>query len=202
MKKETERIWSPLDVHIVWIDSIESDLAAPPNGLLVMLEEGAYPISWVTRDPVLAALSQPPDSCGRGVAHVWVRHIEDHTALVRRDGHAFATLPGALGDMFLGRALGRALAHEIGHYLLGTTNHSERGLMRAQFTPEDLLQEAGQPLYGLDSRERSALMACRTGDLADRLSISEGPDRDVPHDRRDSRADRGRATGSRSRHIP
>lgn len=33
-------------------------------------------------------------------------------------------------EMLLGRALGRALAHELGHYLLPSKNHSPAGLMR------------------------------------------------------------------------
>jgi hypothetical protein len=35
--------------------------------------------------------------------------------------------------------LGRALAHEIGHFLLGTRTHAERGLMRAQFTAKEFV---------------------------------------------------------------
>ena len=166
MKRETNRIWSHLDVRIAWMDPIDSGLAGPATGLTVVVEEGAYPASPAGSGPVLAALTQPANTCGRGVAHVWVRHIEAHVALVQRDGHAFSALPAILADLFFGRALGRALAHEIGHYLLGTANHSAHGLMRAQFTPEDLLQDAVRPLYGLDAREQSALMACRTDDAA------------------------------------
>ena len=39
---------------------------------------------------------------------------------------------------FLARALGRALAHEIGHYLLGSKQHTARGLMKARQTAVDL----------------------------------------------------------------
>lgn len=34
--------------------------------------------------------------------------------------------------------LGHAMAHELGHLLLGTNSHSESGLMRAHWTREDL----------------------------------------------------------------
>jgi hypothetical protein len=37
-----------------------------------------------------------------------------------------------------GPLLGRALAHEVGHLLLGTSAHRGRGLMRAQWTLEEL----------------------------------------------------------------
>jgi hypothetical protein len=34
--------------------------------------------------------------------------------------------------------LGHAMAHELGHLLLGTNSHSPSGLMRAHWTPDDL----------------------------------------------------------------
>jgi hypothetical protein len=37
-------------------------------------------------------------------------------------------------EILLARALGRALAHELGHYLLATKIHTSRGLMRAAHT--------------------------------------------------------------------
>ena len=39
----------------------------------------------------------------------------------------------ALDEQRLGVVLGRALAHEIGHYLLDTATHARNGLMRPQF---------------------------------------------------------------------
>jgi hypothetical protein len=161
MKKETQRIWSSLDVRIIWIDSNGAGSAASAAGLTVVLEKSAYPGSALERGVVLATLNQPASQCGSGVAHVWVRHIEDHAALVWRGRHAFSNLLAAFADTFLGRALGRALAHEIGHYLLGTREHTEDGLMRPQFTPQELLQDAGRPLYRLDSHARARLIPCR-----------------------------------------
>ena len=40
--------------------------------------------------------------------------------------------PTALQDQRLGLVLGRAVSHEIGHYLLQTNTHASRGLMRAR----------------------------------------------------------------------
>src|SRR5262245_61468947 len=63
MQTETERIWSPLDVRLAWIDSVGA-AATHAAGVTVMLEEGEYPESWASRDTVLAALTQPEGSCG------------------------------------------------------------------------------------------------------------------------------------------
>jgi len=46
--------------------------------------------------------------------------------------------PRSVHDGQLGLVLGRVVAHEIGHYLLGTASHSRRGLMRARFETPDL----------------------------------------------------------------
>jgi hypothetical protein len=38
--------------------------------------------------------------------------------------------------------LGRAVAHEVGHLLIGTSRHSRRGLMRAWWTDDELRRDA------------------------------------------------------------
>jgi hypothetical protein len=43
--------------------------------------------------------------------------------------------PVDLHHQVAGRALGRALAHELGHYLLRWRHHADSGLMRASFRP-------------------------------------------------------------------
>jgi hypothetical protein len=45
----------------------------------------------------------------------------------------------------LARALGRVLAHEIGHVLLAVPNHDGAGLMRAAFRPNELAATEGAP---------------------------------------------------------
>ena len=56
-------------------------------------------------------------------------------------GRSLQLLPAAVGTRFVARALGRAIAHEIGHYLLRSAAHVPEGLMRARFTARDFLDE-------------------------------------------------------------
>ena len=49
--------------------------------------------------------------------------------------------PMALRDRLIARVLGRALAHEIGHFLLRSRGHSAAGLMRAHQLLPDLMIE-------------------------------------------------------------
>ena len=70
-----------------------------------------------------------------------------------------------------GRLLGRAMAHEIGHLLLGTTRHADRGLMRGVWTSVELHRE--QPSDWSLSRKDAA--GLRRGLIA-RLRRPEQPD--------------------------
>lgn len=165
MKAETSHIWSSLDVRIEWIDSVEAAKARGAIDLKVMLEEAA--IATVHRrgrhDFVLAAIHQPEVPCGPGLARVWVAEVQRYASAARRQAFPLAGLPETLGDLFLARALGRALAHEIGHYLLPMRGHTSRGLMRARFALHELLESPTKARYGLERGDREGLRSCRPG---------------------------------------
>jgi hypothetical protein len=158
MKDETSKIWSYLDVRIDWIDPGDATSAVD---VTVLLEEspGPVPQPFSKSGVVLAVLQLPDTPCGTGVARVWVTQARRYAALIP-DVH-FPSLPHILSDLLLSRALGRALAHEIGHYLLGTSRHTARGLMRATFLPLELPESATRHRYGLDAVDRDALRLCR-----------------------------------------
>jgi hypothetical protein len=59
-------------------------------------------------------------------------------SLIKINNHPDQEWPFALRDAIYGRVLGRALAHEIGHYLLRSREHSVVGLMRARQSSSDL----------------------------------------------------------------
>jgi hypothetical protein len=64
--------------------------------------------------------------------------------------------PPTLRDQVVGRALGRALAHEIGHVLLESPGHAARGLMKARQRASVLISPDPRP-FSLDARERARL---------------------------------------------
>lgn len=82
-----------------------------------------------------------------------------------------ATGNGALATVYLDRVawlareagtdvptlLGRAVAHELTHLLLGSSRHEGRGLMRAVWSCDDL--RAALADWGLTARQRSAIYA-------------------------------------------
>jgi len=68
------------------------------------------------------------------------------------DGTTEGASAWAISDRDLARALGRVLAHEIGHVLLAAPNHDRDGLMRANFRPRDLLYPNPVPFRLADGR--------------------------------------------------
>ncbi len=68
--------------------------------------------------------------------------FEETAALTRRGVQLdvpVAALPEFARDRTLGRGLGRVIAHEIGHWLMGR-GHVETGLMKPRFNAQDLVE--------------------------------------------------------------
>ena len=118
---------------------------------------------------VLRLMASPARSSG-------ARHVALGSSLVDR-GAASGALITADPDLVASIAqsanadfatlLGRSLAHEVGHLLLGQTRHSRSGLMRAVWSQDELRgirpanwgfsrAEAAQMRQGLATRSRSA----------------------------------------------
>lgn len=61
----------------------------------------------------------------------------------------------AVGGLWEYQILGHAMAHEIGHLLLGANSHAATGIMRAFWRPEDFHRmAAGYLLFSPEERER------------------------------------------------
>jgi hypothetical protein len=83
------------------------------------------------------------------------------TALLRAS--RWNGLPKTVQHTFLVRAMTRAIAHELGHYLLASREHVAHGLMRGQLTADDIMQPR-KSSYRLDRAQvqqlqRTALFA-------------------------------------------
>jgi hypothetical protein len=131
---EVRAIWAPVLDVAVTTGSASARLVAVDSIPLVITNRtldsrentGLGWISFVDGEP------QPSITVSMAAA---VRLMEGG----RWRGVQFGELPRRASSMFLQRALGRAAAHEVGHYLLRTKNHSRRGLMRAVFTIDEIM---------------------------------------------------------------
>jgi hypothetical protein len=79
-------------------------------------------------------------------------------------GRSESEWPIGLREIILGRVFGRALAHEIGHYLLRTREHSSVGLMKANQPVPDLVS-ADRRLFVLSSDETARLGSLLTSTI-------------------------------------
>ena len=80
-------------------------------------------------------------------------------------------LPKIVQRAFLVRALSRAIAHELGHYLLASREHALQGLMRGQLTADDIMQPRRSSVRldraAVEQLQRDALFARRAGPTED-----------------------------------
>ncbi|HEX7792884.1 MAG TPA: hypothetical protein VF456_00975 [Vicinamibacterales bacterium] len=92
------------------------------------------------------------------------------TALLRAS--RWNGLPKTVQRTFLVRAMTRAIAHELGHYLLASREHVVHGLMRGELTADDIMQPR-KSSYRLDRAQvqqlqQGALLARRDKPTEDR----------------------------------
>ena len=137
MLAETADVWRPNGVTFVWMRGPEE--VAPygrdggtryrPSTLRVTIDrergghtaDGQTPLGWILFDR--------PDEPDQEI-HVSYANAEallDASAAVVG---SVSTMPRLERELYIARALGRALAHELGHYLLASKAHTERGLMQ------------------------------------------------------------------------
>jgi hypothetical protein len=131
LKNETEVLWMPYGVDLEWTDSPVPVAATGSLSLEAVLERR------IVDQPGL-----PTWATVLGLASVKRNALSPRPIRLSLDATKRVLELRATGrivhDHELGRALGRVLAHEIGHVLLGAPFHDDVGLMRAMFPPDQL----------------------------------------------------------------
>jgi hypothetical protein len=126
IEDEAESLWKPYGVRLVWGDT-------PDPG-----EETAFALEAIVERPPIsnwvAVLGHT--SFGLDPPRKPIRVSFDQTERVLAS--RAASWPWNVHDRKMARALGRVLAHEIGHVLLAVPSHDRVGLMRASFDPAEL----------------------------------------------------------------
>jgi hypothetical protein len=166
---ETEAIWRPAGVTFAWRRAPRaavSTLAADdgpfvPDALRLTIggdhggaHDGRMPLGWIVFD---SATSPQQD--------IYLSHANARAMLENARGVVGVTdqMPIAQRDTLLARAMGRALAHELGHYLLASKTHTERGLMKAILTAVELFgPDAGA--FRLEAAQRRTVAARLRGE--------------------------------------
>jgi hypothetical protein len=148
---EVAKIWTTAGLRLTWTVPPMGSEITDPGTVVVVVRRALSRHSSVKSGNSRGA----PDS-----ALGWVQFDgDDHRGLVEVsiDGIAALVMKGALGDKsvltlprksqmnLLGRGLGRVIAHEIGHWLMGRA-HTRGGLMKASLNAQDLIEWAAPPL--------------------------------------------------------
>jgi hypothetical protein len=131
---EAARVWSPADVILKWVKPSELPYASAPTDWLVVRCATADAVT-ESNEPIV------PIAAIRFVSGLPTNTIvvdinNANTLLLReaRDPRDPRARFAAYRQVSLGRMLGRAIAHEIGHFLSQSGGHTRTGLMRATHT--------------------------------------------------------------------
>jgi hypothetical protein len=135
---EAAEVWAPYDVII---DAAGPCRPAGGDGAILAIIPVATPRSAVMRGWTgpLGAIVFAPDGAPAPAITVFLSDIERLVTRAHVLGLSEWQWPASLREQLIGRALGRVLAHEIGHYLLRSKAHAADGLMRPQQLADDLI---------------------------------------------------------------
>ena len=147
---EAESIWRDAHVQLRWIRDNSTDEDRPLRIVVARrvaaVTDNRWPVAELLRFEDRSAIALASISAA-------LRIVEERPELPLVD------LP-ALRQYKLGVVLGRAVAHEIGHYLLQSNAHSPYGLMRASIDAREFA-DLRTGAFRLD-RESQAYLAARS----------------------------------------
>ncbi len=149
MMHESTRIWRAGGVTVRWsLDSVRTEAIPVAADLTVnviltreVAEDGLKRGStWQRPLASILFVDRKPTTLIRAYPLEAERLLE----YVRFDEQPLAHRPAGLRFHLVGRALGRAIAHELGHFLFASASHTPVGLMRANHRTDHLLAPAGR----------------------------------------------------------
>ena len=166
---ETDAIWRPSGITLLW--QAAARIATPaeqrefgpfvPNSLHVIIGENRgsgtssrVPLGWIVFDDVTVPEQE-----------IYLSYANARQMLEQARGVVglIDQMPIMQRETLLARAMGRALAHELGHYLLASKVHTERGLMKATMTASELfMPDSGA--FRLEPAQRRSVAARLRGE--------------------------------------
>jgi hypothetical protein len=154
---EATAIWGAAGVTLLWHLSNQPSMAGKSSVVDVVFDDARgrvsgqdLPLGWITFD----ASGVPERSV----------HLSRRNAMQLVDAtDAFRSRPTTYKELLAERALGRALAHELGHYLTGSKVHSPSGLMKGRRSADEFFSPARTGFtLNADERQLAARMLALT----------------------------------------
>lgn len=168
VQEEVAELWRPYGIDIVWEDAWTEGTPHDKPELFVFfvdrelenLRGGATPVAWI-----LFVEGTPREMIN--VSMPAARRLMNETAW--HNDRPIRLAPVSAQERLLGRMIGRAVAHEVGHYLLASSKHAGTGLMKPLITPAEFVREGRKHLKLV----RDDVRALRTARLANcQLTVS------------------------------
>jgi hypothetical protein len=162
---ETAAVWRPAGLTFVWrrepVDARQSVDANPPclaPALRVVIGSGRAADVSRRHDNVMALgwIVFGDDDKPDQEIYLSFDNAQAYMVSARAVVGLIDRMPTAEREMLLARVMGRALAHEIGHYLLASKVHTPRGLMQATHTATDFFSMERRA-FAVDVAQRQAV---------------------------------------------
>jgi hypothetical protein len=168
--KEADAVWRPTGITFVWqraaqrvVPYSRASETGPyvPKTLRLTIGdshgEGSgnrLPLGWIVFDDVAAPEQE-----------IYLSRANAEQLMINSRGVVgiVGQMPEIQRDTLLARAMGRALAHEMGHYLLASKAHTPRGLMKAVLTASELFSLDAAP-FEIEPAQRRAVAARLRGE--------------------------------------
>jgi hypothetical protein len=159
-RAEATRVWSIAGVHVRWVAPEHLPYTSPRSDWLVARCVDGEPARATKRAPYVLPVAAIR-FVGALPTNTIVVSIGAANALLNREimqARDMADRFRSLRHLRLGRMLGRAIAHEIGHFLSQSGAHTRTGLMRASHTVTAFTSDSLAP-FKVDRRELAIQMA-------------------------------------------
>jgi hypothetical protein len=161
---EADAIWQPTGLAFVWrrvprsaATRLDQDPFDASGGLRVVIGDARgnahndlLPLGWIPFEH---------DSPAQQI-YISYQNAVDFMAGASAVAGPVSRMPPVEKEIKLARAMGRALAHELGHYLLASKTHTVRGLMRGNHTAAEFF-DASRHGFDIDRAQRQLIAALR-----------------------------------------
>jgi hypothetical protein len=166
---EVEELWRTYGVDVLWEDAWKEGDTGPKPDLFVFFVDRELDMG-ASRDRTAVAWILFVEGSPRPLINLSVaaaQRLLDATPWLDERPTRYA--PISIQERLVATMIGRALAHEIGHYLLASSKHAQKGLMKPLITPAEFVKQGRKHLQLMPDDVREL----RTARLADcQLSAS------------------------------
>ena len=155
--EEASAIWRPTGVTFKWqkAAAVQAEADPPqPTRPRVLIDDSrgtprgaSAPMGWVK------FVDDEPD----GDIHISHANAERFVLSVGGVGGSARRMTPAERFLLLGRTLGRALAHELGHYVLKSKEHTTNGLMKGRHSIQEFIG-VHRKGFEVDTAQREAIV--------------------------------------------